>query len=63
MFLIGLALLFSAGGARARSLPDLPPFSGLRASMRVDMWSGAGSAIQNVAYVMIIVMVNSTGVW
>lgn len=63
LFLIGLALLFSAGGARARALMYLPPFSGLRAYPRVGMWRGANSAIRNVAhFVMMIRMVNSIGV-
>lgn len=63
LFLVGLALLFRAGGARARYLIQLPSFSGLRTYIRVGMWSGADSAIRNAAYfVMIIGLVNSIGV-
>ena len=63
LFLVGLALLFRTQGARARSLLQLPSFSGLRTYLRVGMWSGADSAIRNAAYfVMIIGIVNSIGV-
>lgn len=59
-FPIGLALLFSAGGVRARSLPDLPSFSGLRTYLRVSIQSGADITIRNVAYfAMITGAVNS----
>ncbi len=63
LFLVGLALLLRAQGARARSLLELPSFSGLRTYLRVGMWSGTDSAIRNAAYfVMIIGIVNSIGV-
>lgn len=63
LFLVGLALLFYTMGARARSLLELPSFSGLSTYLRVGMWSGADSAIRNAAYfIMIIGIVNSIGI-
>ena len=63
LFLVGLALLFYTMGARARSLLELPSFSGLSTYLRVGMWSGTDSAIRNAAYfIMIIGIVNSIGI-
>ena len=63
LFLTGLALLFRIKGTSIKSLLEVPSFSGFRTYMRVGMWSGADSAIRNVAYfVMIIGIVNSIGV-
>ena len=63
LFLVGLALLFYAMGARARSLLEMPSFSGLSTYLRVGMWSGTDSAIRNAAYfIMIIGIVNSIGI-
>ena len=63
LFLVGLALLFYAMGARARSLLKMPSFSGLSTYLRVGMWSGADSTIRNAAYfIMIIGIVNSIGI-
>ena len=62
LFLFGLALLFRTGRVGVRSLAALPSFAGLRAYLRVGMWSGVDSAVRNAAYfVMIIGIVNSIG--